>query len=160
MIALMPTAVFLLVACDRPDPEGPPSIAYGSDACAECNMIISDQRRATATVVRGPRGPEPLLFDDFNCQVDHEAARPKLDIIGRWSHDHGSLEARRCHAARFVPSPEIRSPMGSHAAAFASQTAAERAADRLGGSVTTYEQAREALLEDRHADQPDSEKPK
>src|SRR5690606_1291959 len=64
-LAFAAAGALALLGCRAADPDAPPSIAYGESPCAECGMIISDDRFGVATVVEGPRGPETLLFDDF-----------------------------------------------------------------------------------------------
>ena len=128
-----------LAACERADTDGPPAVYLGDSVCALCNMIISDERWATSTVVAGPRGPEPRLFDDFNCQVSYEAEHPELDIVDRWSHSHATREWIRTEEASFLMSPKLRTPMGSKAAAFATATEAETARGELEGGVMDFE---------------------
>lgn len=135
-----------LVGCGDDKAEGPPRIRLGDSLCVECNMIISDARFATATVVRGPRGPEALLFDDFNCQVNHEKANPDAEILARWSHDHGTSEWLRTENAHFVRSDRLRTPMASFVAAFRDKPDAEAMQRELGGDITGFETMRKRLL--------------
>lgn len=127
--------------CEQQAADGPPAVRLGDSVCDQCNMIISDERWATATIVEGARGPEPLLFDDFNCQVNHEAEHPDRTIVARWSHDHATLEWLRTDQARFLMSPGLRTPMGSKTAAFASEAAAEAAKAEFDGDVMTFDTA-------------------
>lgn len=130
-----------LPGCDAPSAEGPPDIRLGDSVCDECNMIISDLRWATATVVEGPRGPKPLLFDDFNCQVNHEVEHPDLVVLARWSYSHATRDAVRTDQATFLMSPNLRTPMGSNVAAFASSDEANAAKAELTGDVMTFDVA-------------------
>lgn len=141
-------AIMLSVAlssCDRPSSDTPPTIALGQDVCDHCNMIISDERFATATIVQGPRGPEPLLFDDFNCQAQHESINNDLPILARWSHDHATGAWFRTESGSFLHGPGVRAPMGSKIAAFASRDAAQHAHASTPGQILTFEQAWELL---------------
>jgi nitrous oxide reductase accessory protein NosL len=131
----------MLAGCDAPSADGPPEIRLGDSVCDECNMIISDQRWATATVVEGPRGPEPLLFDDFNCQVNHEVEHPELVVLARWSFSHATSEPVRTEDAMFLMSPNLRTPMGSKAAAFSSSSEAQAAQAELTGDVMAFDVA-------------------
>ena len=46
---ILPILLFLLAACAQGATElNPPEIRYGEDVCADCNMIISDPRFASA----------------------------------------------------------------------------------------------------------------
>jgi copper chaperone NosL len=136
---LMLAGLVAMAGCSGEAPDGPPALRLGDTVCDECNMIISDERFATATIVEGPRGPEPRLFDDFNCQVGYELANADLEIVARWSHDHGSAEWMRTESATFVMSPNLRTPMASRSAAFASREDAERARAELTGDVMDFE---------------------
>lgn len=132
-------AVAVLVGCDDNAADAPPQVRLGESPCALCNMIISDERFATATIIEGPRGPEPRLFDDFNCQAQWEAAHADQNIVARWSHDYSTTEWIRTEDAVFVTSPELRTPMASKTAAFATRDAAERARAEVGGEVRGFE---------------------
>lgn len=131
----------LLAACDEKPSDGPPTIRLGDSVCVQCNMIISDERYATATIADGPRGPEPRLFDDFNCQVNYEIENPDEDVHARWSHDRDTSEWLRTSEAHFVMSPQLRTPMASNIAAFATKEAAETAKNEFSGELMTFDVA-------------------
>ncbi|MFI4898829.1 MAG: hypothetical protein ACIARR_13525 [Phycisphaerales bacterium JB059] len=143
IIRLLPAALlmFTLSGCDGPAADGPPDIRIGDSVCAECNMIISDRRWATATIIDGPRGPDPLLFDDFNCQVNHESEHPGLVILARWAHDHTTGDPLRAEDAVFLMSPNLRTPMASKVAAFTSSEEVNAAQAELTGDVMDFEAA-------------------
>lgn len=139
--ALLVTSIAALAACDPQGADGPPEVRLGDSVCDQCNMIISDERWATATIVDGLRGPEPRLFDDFNCQVNYESEHPDAAIFARWAHDFDTRAWVRAEEARFLMSPALRSPMGSKIAVFATQRAAEDAEDQLSGDLMTFDVA-------------------
>jgi len=130
--------VVVLGACGSTDPEGPPDVRYGESVCAECGMILSDERYATATLLEGDRGPEYRLFDDFNCQIDFEADGASSPVLERWVHDHETRAWVRAASATYVRSPELRTPMASEVAAFTTREDAVRAADELDGEVLSF----------------------
>ena len=132
------TALALLGSCDRGAQDGPPAVRLGYDVCAQCNMIISDERWATATIIDGPRGPEPILFDDFNCQVNFEIEHPERDIVDRWSHDHTTSEWIRTADAHFLITPGMWTPMASSVAAFTRGSDARTARDEHGGDLVPF----------------------
>lgn len=142
---LMVSGAACIAGCGGADPDRPPEVIIGDSVCAECNMIISDERWATATVVDGPRGPTPLLFDDFNCQVNHEARHTDLSILTRWSHSHASSAWIRTGDAVFLVSPGLRSPMGSGVAAYAGRDEADAFLDELGGDLVGFDEAWEVI---------------
>ena len=130
-----------LVGCDRQTADAPPSIQYGDSLCDQCNMIISDGRWATATVIESSRGPQPRVFDDFNCQVNYEVGHPDITVVARWSHNHATREWIRTEEARFLMSPDLRSPMGSNVAAFTSVDEAEALMSESNGDVVSFDVA-------------------
>lgn len=113
--------------CGRVNQDGPPTLLLGDTVCDECGMIVSDERFATATTTQGVRGPEPRMFDDFNCQKNFERANPGLAILERWSHDYMTMEWGPTEDMCFLRSRGLRTPMGSGAAAFLDQADAEGA---------------------------------
>ncbi len=124
-ITLACVAAGLLLGCQPDSADGPPTVRLGESVCDECNMIISDDRWATATIFEGERGPEARLFDDFNCQVNFELQHEELKVITRWSHGYADSAWIRTHEASFVASPALRTPMASGYAAFATKAQAE-----------------------------------
>ena len=141
LISALLAPSMLLIGCSEQAADGPPIIRLGDSVCDQCNMIISDQRWATATVVAGPRGPEARLFDDFNCQVNYEIEHADATVLTRWSCSHATRAWIRTETAYFLISPDLRTPMGSRMAAFASQAEAEAAQSALTGDVMTFEDA-------------------
>lgn len=139
-IVLTFAVLVLLAACDEENPNVPPTITYGVSACADCDMIISDERFAAATVVADERGrPSPLLFDDIGDQIRYEADHPSLTVLARWVHDHDSRQWLRAETAIYVRSTEIRSPMASGIAAFAARAGADELRSDLAHSdVLTF----------------------
>jgi len=127
------------VGCGNAEDSGPPAVHVGESVCAECGMIISDKRFATATIIEDERGrSRPILFDDFNCQHNHpSAARPAL---ATWVHDHATSQWIPAEQAFYVHSPGLLTPMASSIAAFEDVDHAEAMADDLGGRVLTHQQ--------------------
>jgi len=144
-IASLSITLMVLNACDDQAADAPPELRLGEDVCVQCNMIISDVRWATATIVEGPRGPEARLFDDFNCQVNFEIENGGLGIEARWSHDHETSRWLPTHEAAFLMSPSLRTPMGSGTAAFTSTEAAAAAASEAPGDVVDFKAAWQRL---------------
>jgi len=130
---------FSIAGCGRQVAQGPPDIRLDDSMCEECNMIISDERFATATIYEGPRGAEAMLFDDFNCQAIYEASHSDMPITARWSHDYESSEWLTTEAAHFLFSPRLTTPMASQVAAFSERDAAARSLSELGGEVLAFE---------------------
>jgi copper chaperone NosL len=145
LLALVCLVPLPLGGCGGAEDAGPPTVRYGHDLCAECNMILSDERFAASTVVQGPRGRTALLFDDYNCQANHAAKHPDLVVLERWAHDHATRAWIPAEHAFFVHSEQIRSPMASRLAAFAEASDAQAAAAELDGRVLGFESVASAL---------------
>lgn len=147
-------AIAMVCGCDRTVASGPPVVRLGDSVCAECNMIISDERWATATMVEGSRGLEPRLFDDFNCQVNFEVGNKGLQIHARWSHDYATREWIPTEDAHFLIAADLRSPMGSNLAAFATIADADEIKAQSAGELMTFGEAWQHLGEtgSEHAD--------
>jgi len=128
----------IMSGCGVEVTDGPPDIMLGESACAECGMIISDERFATVTVVDGTRGIQPILFDDFNCQQKFEHQYPDLLMTNRWSHDHSSLVWFETETGWFVKSSQVRSPMAAGMAFFHEREDAEAFAQSVSGQVLDF----------------------
>lgn len=128
-----------MTGCGGQGADEPPAVRIGDSVCDECNMIISDERWATATVFEGQRGPEVRLFDDFNCQVNYETSHSDAAIVTRWSRSYTTREWLKTEAAFFLMSPQFRSPMGSMTAAFSTRSDAEAARGDGTGDVMAFE---------------------
>ena len=138
-ILVISLTLFIISGCDEQATVGPPSVQLDDSVCDYCNMIISDERWSTATIIQGPRGPEPRLFDDFNCQANYESKHPDLVILARWSHNYPTREWLSTEQAVFLISKDLRSPMGSNIAAFASQSEAEATETDFNGDIMTFD---------------------
>lgn len=99
----------------------PEPIVYGKDGCHTCKMIMMDNRFGTEIVTTKGK---IYKFDDVNCmqRFIRSGTVTENDIAHILVTDFsnpGSLSD--VHSAVFVRSPEIKSPMGSNIAAFASR---------------------------------------
>jgi copper chaperone NosL len=88
---LLPVLIFgMVVACRpmRPDP-----IAYGTDACEYCRMMISDPRFGGEIITRKGR---TIKFDGVDCLLSYyKGANAAADVASVWV-----LDAR--HAGEFI----------------------------------------------------------
>lgn len=123
-----------LTACGG-DLDGPPTVVPDASVCVECGMIISDLRYATALVVRDERGGEAVLFDDLGDQLIWEREHPEREVLQRWVRDHGTEVWLAGERATYVRAADLRTPMASGLAAFATRAAADALAEELGGEV-------------------------
>ncbi len=137
VLTLVPL-LWCLGNCVEKTPDAPPTVYLGESVCAHCNMIISDERFACATVVRAARGSEARLFDDFNCQRQFEQDHPNETILARWGHDYESGAWLHPEQGWFVHSETLVTPMGSQTALFADEESARRFAERQDGTVLSF----------------------
>jgi copper chaperone NosL len=133
------TLLLLAVGCSRTNPDAPPTVYYGESVCTECGMIVSDERFASAVIIRDNHGRlETLVFDDVGDQVIYEKARPELDIVRRWVHDYAGTAWIPAESAHYVKAAAIHTPMASGIVAFADPAAAEAMAKEHGVEVIRF----------------------
>lgn len=130
--------VLLLIAtgCStRPEP-----FAYGKDNCHTCKMGIMDPKFGTELITSKGK---IYKFDDVSCMhhflksntLEHKEISQQLVINFEKENDFLSLEE-----AVFILSPSVKSPMGSHAAAFASREKAEKMNAALKGELLSWKE--------------------
>jgi copper chaperone NosL len=119
--SLLPLAFLLGAACSV----GPEPVHLGSDACAECRMVVSEAQYAAQAVTRTGMAHK---FDSIECLAAFlrgPNAPAEADLHSLWVADFAEPETWvRAEDAAFVVSPEVRSPMG---AGFAGHGDADRA---------------------------------
>jgi copper chaperone NosL len=115
----------LLGGCEKPDPSQPPNVRFGQEACANCRMIITDERFAAAIV---DAGGEVLKFDDIGCLVQSEAEHPRPAVV-YWVRGFEGRSWLRAREATFVYSARITSPMNHGLAAVSDGQAAGQLAN-------------------------------
>ncbi|MBA3849597.1 MAG: hypothetical protein C0502_06325 [Opitutus sp.] len=119
-----------LAGCSR----GPAAIRYGQDACAHCRMTLVDQRYGAELIT--PKG-KILVFDDLGCLLAYQrqspAANPAREsvYVADFAHAGRLLPAAD---ALFLHDAQLRSPMGSSLAAFATEADRASARQQLGGA--------------------------
>jgi copper chaperone NosL len=128
---LAPLLIVALAAptCSRRDPLAPPSIRLGEDICARCGMTIEDERFACAVVIASSP-PESRLYDDIGDLLKDITERPPPTGVAAamYVRDYNSPRTWLAAAdATYLKSGQIKSPMESGIAAFASRAAADAA---------------------------------
>jgi len=87
-------------------------------------------------------------FDAIECMIWFltEGYVKKEDVYGmRVSNYAQPKEWINAEEAHFLISPEIRSPMGAHLAAFPSQQQAQKYQEKLGGEIYSFNQIIDVL---------------
>ncbi len=137
-------ALLLLAGCAGEEPLAPPQIRLGRDECAECGMLIMEDRSSAARIIDAGQGPEPQLFDDIGCLLDREREEQGVRVLARYFRDHQTAawipEARET----FVMAEGVRTPMASGIIAFADPARADSKAAETGGAVLAYDALAEA----------------
>lgn len=126
--------------CGGSSEPAPPDVRWGEDVCARCTMIVSEERHAAAAAVAAQRGHELRVYDDISCLLGEP------DVAGfaaRWVHDLDEVRWIGADTARYVASRELRTPMGSGIAAFASAGRAAAFAAKEGAPVLDWSALRE-----------------
>lgn len=133
----------LLAACGAPaiTAQTPPTIHYGEDVCAECGMIISDERFAAGAVVEiGPNDYTHRIFDDIGGMVTYVADHPELTFANFYVHDYATQEWIDAHVATFLISEAIHSPMGHGILACRDRAEAEALSAQFPGQLSDFAQ--------------------
>jgi len=101
--------VMLFVACAAGPPE-PAELAFDSESCAFCRMVISDKRFPGQIV---SPGRDPLFFDDLDCMAKHLVAHPLPNDAVVFVTDYKTSTWVRARDASFFRCENMASPMSS-----------------------------------------------
>lgn len=144
IVLLFVVALAVLAGCAQgSSTPAAPEIHFGEDVCADCNMIISDPRFASAYAYEiEPGRYESLAFDDIGDMLGHARNHPENTVVNWWVHDYYSEEWIDATTAIYVASENIQSPMGHGVAAFAQQADAETLAQEMEGEILDWDKVR------------------
>lgn len=125
-----------LVACGGGvDTTQPPEILYGQDVCDECDMIISEEKYASAYWTEAG---EARRFDDVGEMLVYMTENPEA-TASVWVHDIHSAAWLPADDAWFVMNSGLRTPMGTGIAVTADEQAARALAfDQPDARVMTF----------------------
>lgn len=135
-------AMLAPASCGRRALSGPPELHLGRDECAECGMMINEDRCSAAALVDRDGRAEYVLFDDIGCLLDYERSNDRGDRpIDRFVHDYHTRRWVSAGAAAYLVTSrdKIATPMGSGIVAFAERSAAEAAVAQFGGRALAFE---------------------
>jgi copper chaperone NosL len=135
-VFLLGIAAVGLGACggDDDNAEGPPSISYGEETCDRCNMVIGDERHATAL---GSGDSEWLLFDDTGEMIMTVQAEGLGERLA-WVHDFEKIDWVDATAAIYVWLPDRNTPMATGIIAFSDRSRADAVAAERGGWAMSW----------------------
>lgn len=155
-LSLCCTALVGLVGCVRSPLSGPPELRVGREECAECGMLVNEDRCSGAALIDREGERLYVFFDDIGCMLDYEHDKAgTIGVLEPYVHDYTTR--------RWIPSAlgvyllaseeRLRTPMGSGIVAFASTDAAKHAQKEYGGTVMDHAglvPARRAWMETRY----------
>lgn len=126
----------LLGACSQAaDTSQPPEIAYGQDVCDNCNMLISEEKFASAYWTADG---EARRFDDMGEMLTYMKSNPE-EIASTWVHDVNSAEWLAAEDAFFVMNSGVSTPMGTGIVACSTEAEAQALAyGQDGAMVLTF----------------------
>lgn len=120
-VALMLGLVVLSGCRQAVDISQPPEINYGQDVCDNCNMLISEEKFASAYWTADG---EARRFDDLGEMLSYMQANSE-EIASVWVHDVNSAEWLPAEDAYFVMDSGLTTPMGTGIVACASEAEAQ-----------------------------------
>lgn len=155
VLAGLALAAAWLPSCGGDELSGPPNLRLGRDECAECGMLINEDRCSSAFLIERDGRREHVMFDDIGCMLDYQhAERAGVIVLAGFVHDHNTRAWVDHTAAAYLVTDTDRlpTPMGSGMVAFVDQHSAEKARAEFAGAITNYAgltPARQAWLEAR-----------
>ncbi|HUQ97117.1 MAG TPA: nitrous oxide reductase accessory protein NosL [Chitinophagaceae bacterium] len=133
--ALAVALLAILASCNA----GPEKIAYGTDACADCRMTIMDPKFGGEVITKKGK---VYKFDDAHCLAHfmRSGTVKETDVAQTVFIDYNAnANFLKTPSLFFVVSPQLKSPMGSNAAAFSSQEAAAGKAAAVSGNIMDWQ---------------------
>ncbi|GMV25657.1 MAG: hypothetical protein AMXMBFR58_16880 [Phycisphaerae bacterium] len=147
MMAACVVCAGLVGGCGERSVNGPPNTRLGRDVCAECDMIVSDDRYAAGAVIRKEGRLEHAHYDDIGCLLDHARFHPDIEFVEEYVRDSITRQWVRAAGASFVMSEQVHTPMASGIAGFATLEAAGESAGGLGVKVQAWDEVRASRRE-------------
>jgi copper chaperone NosL len=135
MVPVIFLSIFISSCSTKPEP-----FKYGKDDCYFCKMGVVDTKFGGEVITKKGK---VYKFDDVICMVRFLKAdgvkendiEEKVVINAEKENDFVDVSK-----TIFWISPELRSPMGSNAAAFSSQQAAEKAKNGKDGQLMNWDE--------------------
>ncbi len=118
----------------------PEPFKYGQDNCHFCKMGIMDPKYGCEVVTKKSK---VYKFDDLVCMINFlksgtlEEKEIAQKVVINFEKENDFIDVEK---ATFLVNPQLRSPMGSNAAAFATKEAAEKANSTKEGTLHTWDE--------------------
>lgn len=135
VISLAILALILFSCSAQPEP-----FKYGKDVCHTCKMSIVDPKFGCQLITSKGK---IFKFDDIVClsrflkSGSVQEKDIKQEVVINFEKENDFLDVNKTF---FVVGPEVKSPMGSHAAAFANKEAAEKFNAGKTGTILTWKE--------------------
>jgi len=135
-VILLFTLGQILFSCSA----GPEPFQYGKDICYTCKMGIVDPKFGCQLITTKGKN---FKFDDVVClsrfikSGSVEEKDIKQQVVINFEKENDFLDLNKTF---FVVAPGIKSPMGSHAAAFADKEAAVKFNGTVTGTILTWKE--------------------
>ena len=125
--------LLLVTACSQE----PAEIHYGSDECAHCKMMITDEQFSSQIVTEKGKA---IKFDAIECMaVYHRQNADDLQGAIRYVSDYNNPKNWLiAEQAQFVKSEVVNSPMGESLLAFPSQEEAQQHLNEKPGQLLQW----------------------
>jgi copper chaperone NosL len=123
----------------------PEAFVLGKDMCDDCKMTIMDPKFGGEIITKKGR---TYKFDDAHCVANFIKAGSVKEadiaqtVFINYQQENTFLDAK---TAQFVVSGQLKSPMNSNAAAFASKQVAEQKAKETAGTVKSWNDLYQSL---------------
>lgn len=140
LTALALAALACLTACNRAQLAGPPDLHLGRDQCAECGMLLAEDRCAGVILAETAGTREHLVFDDVGCLLGYRAGHPNLAVIETFVRGYDNRGWLVASEAWFVSAgaAPTQTPMGSGIIALSTREAAKAHQAHTGGAISDY----------------------
>jgi len=139
----------VLAACASSTGSQAPEINYGYDTCANCGMLIMDNRYAAATTLKNG---EVRKFDNVADMIAFHHEHPDQDVERWWAHDYQTqqwLDALQSHYV-LVQGKDTCSSLQKDILAFASSDSAKAMADEHTVTPTNWDGVRQVVFAGEH----------
>jgi copper chaperone NosL len=140
-LAVATSLIVLFSSCSaKPEP-----FAYGKDLCEDCKMTIMEPRFGAEIITNKGR---IYKFDDVHCVANYiekgkiQQSDIKQTLFIDYNKENNFVDGT---TAYFVTSPQLKSPMNSNSAAFATREEAQKKATETGGNVSNWTTLQQAL---------------
>lgn len=131
-------AMFVIFVTVSACQKNPQPIFYGSDACENCRMTISNPQYGSELITTKGK---IYKFDSIECLADFVSKKSAEEIHSLWVTDFnqkGSLIL--AENAKFLISAKLRSPMGLNISAFSDPKKLEELKIKFDGETKNWEE--------------------